>query len=56
MLKLAPNDVSTLKNLALLYRDAGNTRDALTYARKALELSPRDTALQDFVKQLEAQK
>ena len=41
VLKLAPNDPSTLRNLALLYRDAGRLNDALTYGRKALELGLR---------------
>ncbi len=55
VLKLAPTDISTLRNLALLYRDAGRLNDSLAYARKALERDPKNTALSDFVKQLEAQ-
>ena len=55
VLKLAPNDLSTLKNLAILYREGGRLNDALAYARKAQELSPRDADLIQFVKELEQQ-
>ncbi len=55
VLKLAPKDPRALKNLALLYRQAGRLNEALAAARGALEGSPGDAALQDLIRQLQEQ-
>ncbi|MFN8481548.1 MAG: O-antigen ligase family protein [Anaerolineae bacterium] len=55
VLKLAPKDSRALKNLVLLYRQAGRLNEALAAARAALESAPGDAALQDLIRQLQDQ-
>jgi tetratricopeptide (TPR) repeat protein len=56
VLALAPNDVASHRNLALLYQQLERWDEALIQARAALALTPEDQALQQFVKQLEQRK
>ena len=56
LLKVAPGDYETLKNLAVIYRDAGQLENALDYARQALAVASESArpSLQQFIQELEA--
>jgi tetratricopeptide (TPR) repeat protein len=56
VLGMAPSDYSTLKNLAILYGEAGKPREALEYATQALVVAPEQdkATLQAFAGQLQA--
>jgi tetratricopeptide (TPR) repeat protein len=56
LLKVAPGDYETLKNLAVIYRDAGQLENALDYARQALVVAPESAqaSLQQFIDEIQA--
>ncbi|MGH8552257.1 MAG: hypothetical protein ACRERS_03100 [Methylococcales bacterium] len=50
----SPNDLASLRNLALLYHQKGELSQSLIHARRALELTVNDNdrkALQAFIEQ-----
>lgn len=53
-----PNDYATLRNLMLLYQQAGKPSEAMQYAQRALAIAPEQDkpALQQFIAQLQGQK
>ena len=57
VLKVAPKDYVTLKNLSLLYSQENQPTDALAYAERALKVAPEaeKTAMENFVNQLKSQ-
>ena len=45
VLELAPGDLDTLRNLAILERDAGNAAEACGYVEEGLASNSQDTGL-----------
>jgi tetratricopeptide (TPR) repeat protein len=48
-----PYNLETLSALVSMNREAGNTRDALSYAKKAAEVLPNDPAVKRLLSELE---
>ena len=42
MIKIKPTELSSLRNLAVLYEETGDLQNALTYAQQALEQAKED--------------
>lgn len=54
-----PNDLASLRNLAILYSEVDDFDNALVFAQRALELVTKDedrAALQTLIDQLQAQR
>ena len=56
VLRMAPNDYSTLKNLAILHNESGEPQEAVPYAVRALAAAPEQdkATLETFTRQLQA--
>jgi tetratricopeptide (TPR) repeat protein/O-antigen ligase len=52
VLELAPDDVATLRNLAILSRDLEDRESGCEYVRRGLELAPDDTTFQGLAADL----
>lgn len=57
VLALAPTDIATLQNVALIYQQLGQYQQALAYARQARSLAAADqqAAFDDLIRQIEQQ-
>ncbi len=57
VLTINPNDASTLQNLTVLYRDAGDLAQALLYARRLREVAPESQipSIDALIQQLQQQ-
>ena len=56
VLGYAPGDYTTLKNLAILYRETGQPQEAIEMAQRALAVAPDadKPAIQDLIEQEQA--
>ena len=55
VVRLAPTDVNSHRNLAVFYQRLGIVTQAISETQTAIKLAPTDTTLQDMLKQLQPQ-
>ena len=57
VIKIKPTELSSLRNLAVLYEEAGDLQNALTYAQQALQTAKEDadkTELQALILEIQS--